>query len=146
MNFGLWKKLGALFKPVIGLAPLANSAGTRNGSAIDRSPAGGVNYAGCTLAVQVGTPTGSPTSFTVDVKLQDSADGSTGWADYKPDGSTTAAITQATAAGLAEIDVDLSGAKRYIRVVEVVAFVGGSSPAVPVADAVILVGADRTPV
>lgn len=148
MTFGLFKKLGVLFKPVKGLPPLANAAGTRNGAAIDRNVAGGVMYNSATLYAASGAETGGPTTRTLDAKIQDSADGSTGWADYIPPGqATVAAITQITAVNSeAEVDIDLSGAKRYIRVVETVAFTGGASPTLNSQETVILGGADRIPV
>ncbi len=142
MNLGTTKKLGSLYKTTKGNPPAAASAGTRNGSAIDRSVAGGVTYQSATLHAASGAVTGSPTTQTLDAKLQDSADGSTGWADI-----TGAAITQITAANAeAEVDVDLSGAKRYIRVVEVVAFTGGTTPTLGAQETVVLGGADRLPV
>jgi len=145
-NFGLSKKLGAIFKSTKGNPPAAVSAGTRNGAAIDRSPAGGVHYHGLTLHAASGAETGAPSARTLDAKIQDSADGSTGWADYIPQ-ATVAAIAQITAANAeAEVDVDLSGAKRYVRVVEVVAFTGGTAPTLGAQETVILSGADRTPV
>lgn len=147
MLFALMKKLGFLFKCVIGTVPAAVSAGTRNGSAIDRTVAGGVHYGTCTLFAASGAATGAPTTQTLDAKIQDSADGSTGWADYKPDGTTVAAATQITAVNSSsELDVDLQGAKRYIRVVEVVAFTGGTTPTLGAQTVIVLGGADRTPV
>ena len=147
MNFALGKKLGVLFKTTKGNPPLANSAGTRNGAAIDRNVAGGVAYNGLTLYAASGVETGAPSARTLDAKIQDSADGSTGWLDYKPDGVNVAAITQITTANAeTEVDVDLSGAKRYVRVVEVIAFTGGTTPTLAAQETVILSGADRTPV
>lgn len=119
-----------------GTVPAAASAGTRNGSAIDR-----LGYGSCIVAANVGASSGTPTSFTLDYKLQDSADGSTGWADYTPP-SGTAALTQITAASaLSSKNIDLAGAKRYLRVVEVLAFVGGSSPTLGCSSVVVLGGA-----
>lgn len=122
--------------------PLANAAGTRTGDAVNRSA-----YQSCVLAAILGAETGTPTSFTYDAKIQDSADGSTGWADYTPDGSTVAALTQVTAgSATARLNVDLGGAKKYIRVVEVITITGGSTPKVPAAALLILGGTVTTPV
>jgi hypothetical protein len=133
--------IGAEILPVAGLAALANSAGTRNGAAIDRLQSAAL-AGSCVLACNVGATTGSPSATTYDCKLQDSADGSTGWADI-----SGASITQktTTTAALVQKDVDLTGAKRYVRVVEVIAFTGGTSPATPAAVDVILGGFDRVP-
>lgn len=133
--------VGAEILPVAGLPALANSAGTRNGSAIDRLQSAAL-AGSCVLACNVGATTGSPSATTYDAKLQDSADGSTGWADI-----SGASITQktTTTAALAQKDVDLTGAKRFIRVVEVIAFTGGTTPATPAAVDVVLGGFDRVP-
>ena len=45
MNFGLVKKLGYLFKNVIGTVPVEAAAGTRNGTGIDRAAPGGQLFA-----------------------------------------------------------------------------------------------------
>ncbi len=124
----LLRNIGGYLVEAVGLVPLDNAAGTRNGTAIDRKPAGSnVEMDSCRLTVQTGTLTGAPSAQTVDVKLQDSADGSTGWADLDP----AAAITQIVAADIIEhVDVDLAGAKQFVRVVEVVALTGGSTPSI----------------
>lgn len=123
----LLRNIGGYIVEALGLVPLANAAGTRNGAAIDRKAAGdNEELDSCRLTVQTGTVGGSPSAQTLDAKLQDSADGTTAWADI-----TGAAITQITAAdSLANVDVDLAGAKQFIRVVEVAAFTAGSSPTI----------------
>lgn len=140
-------KLGAIFKAAIGTAPDAVAAGTRNGAAVDRMTPGGNGFLGGTLIAATGPETGSPTGRTLDAKLQDSADGSTGWADYVPPGQTTvAAVAQITAVNtLQEVDVNLEAAKRYIRVVEVVTLTAGSSPKIGAQTTLVLYGADRMP-
>jgi len=148
MNYGLAKKLGSLFVSRIGTVPAAVAAATRNGTGIDRATPGGALYTGCTLVGSLGATSGTPTSFTATFKLQDSADNST-YADFVPGGEVAAAgaLTEnTTASTLAEKDINLSAARRYIRVVEVVAFVGGTSPTIGVCSQVILYGSDRTPV
>ncbi|MDB4896886.1 MAG: hypothetical protein JWN15_3148, partial [Firmicutes bacterium] len=94
-------------KSVSGYAPQAASAGAIAGAAIDR-----FGYQSCVLLAKAGAATGTPTTQTFDAKLQDSADGTTGWADL-----VGAATTQITAAnGEQHKNVDLTGARRYIRV------------------------------
>ena len=146
MNLADNFKMGSYTKPVVGTVPAAASAGTRNGSTIDRRVNGALALS-ANLFAATGAETGSPSARTVDAKIQDSADGSTGWADYiPPDQSTVAAIAQITAASSsAEVDVKLSGAKRYIRVVEVLAFTSGTTPTLGVQTTVTLGGFDRTP-
>lgn len=135
----LASNIGAEILPVAGLAALNNAAGTRTGAAIDRLQSGSLANS-LVLVANVGATTGSPSAQTYDLKIQDSADGSTGWADL-----SGAAITQKTTAtaGLVQKDVDLLPAKRFIRVVEVVAFTGGTTPGTPAAVDVILGGFDR---
>lgn len=128
--------IGEELKVVKAQDPQNASAGTTDGAAIDR-----LGYGSCVLHHACGVATGAPTGQTVDHKLQDSADGSTGWADYVPP-TGTAAATQLTANSTeAEKDVDLSGAKRFIRVRRVVGFTGGTTPAIPTQASVTLGGA-----
>lgn len=137
------KNSGAYFKVAAGNVPAAVAAGTRNSAAIDR-----LGYQSCKLATQTGATSGTPTSFTVNAKVQDSADGSTGWADYVPPRGVAAdaAITAlAAASAVGTKDIDLSSAKRYVRVVEVTAFVGGTAPTVGCVSELVLGGADFLP-
>lgn len=79
------------------------------------------------LAVFTGAATGSPTSFSVAAKLQESDDGSTNWTDLAT--QETLSVTAGSSLG------KLRGirTKRYLRSVLTPAFVGGSSPTVPCA-------------
>lgn len=133
--------IGAYVVAKEGLPPKANGAGTRQGAVIDRADSSLAYAQSCVLVAHVGAATGAPDSFTYDVKLQHGAlaDGSD-MADF--DGG---AIPQVTAAGLVELDVDLAGAKRYIRVVETVALSGGSSPSLPAGVAVVFGGGRKLP-
>lgn len=71
---------------------------------------------------QVADPTGSPDSFTVTCKIQESADGSTSWADC--DTQDTAVISAAKGAAY----VRAHRTKRYVRCVMTPAFVNGTTP------------------
>lgn len=77
-------------------------------------------YQGVVTVVQaVGTVSG--TSPTLDGKVQDSSDGSTGWADV-----TGATFTQVTASNSVQTyGLDSRGCKRYIRYVGTIA---GTTP------------------
>lgn len=94
---------------------IAARTSTLTGTAFDLQ-----QYQGVVKIIQhVGAVSG--TSPTLDGKIQDSADGSTGWADV-----SGAAFTQVTAANnLQSIGVDTRVAKRYIRYVGTIA---GTSP------------------
>jgi hypothetical protein len=83
------------------------------------------------LAVHVGATSGAPTSFAVDAKLQDSADGVT-FADVAADKINTAvAIQQITTINTSRVlDVNVSRLRAFARLVFTVAFVAGTSPRV----------------
>lgn len=125
-------------KPYVGLASKANSnSDDENGASIDLR---GVAQCNAGIAVvNIGAPTGTPTSFSVTVKLQDSADNST-FADVA--GKTTGALA---AAGVAEISFDPSTLRRYIRLNRVVATSGGTSPTVPNGAEILLGDPQRRP-
>lgn len=127
--------IGALLKQAFGVGPAANAAGTVNGPAIDR-----LGYGSCSLAAITGLDTGSPSARSATVKLQDSADGSTGWADI-----TGASVAVAAVSSIGEVDVNLAIAKRYIRAVTTTAFTGGTTPTLFSAAVVTLGGADKVP-
>lgn len=108
------------------LIPVAARAASANGSAVDVR-----DYTG-KVAVILMSAAGTGTSPTQDVKLQDSADGSTGWADI-----SGAAFTQLTdaASGTEAIGVQIDEVARYIRPVFTI---GGTTPSF--AAGVVLVG------
>jgi hypothetical protein len=139
MAFGIsgQKNVGAFIKVVKGIDPVNAGAGAINGPAIDRQ-----EFNSAVLKVSCGAAAGGPSAQTVDGKLQDSADGTTGWGDLA--GAAVAQLTADNAEG--QVNVDLSGAKRYIRTVATVAFTGGTTPAIPVAAEVVLGGATELPV
>lgn len=94
--------------------PAARTA-TVTGSAIDTQL-----YAGDLVVVQdVGAVSG--TTPTLDGKIQDSADGSTGWADVS--GATAAQVTASNS--ILVIKVPKRAAKRYVRYVGTI---GGTTP------------------
>jgi len=101
---------------VLSLLDPAERSATANGSAADI-----LDYEGQAAAI-LQSAAGTGTTPTLDVKLQDSADGSTGWADI-----TGAAFTQVTnaAASAQVVKFNASAVKRYIRAVATVA---GTTP------------------
>lgn len=130
------RETAAVVRTVRAIAPDEYSA-SANGPAIDRQ-----GFANAELFVDVGDVEGSPTAFTVNLKLQDSADGSTGWADLPG-----AAIQQVSAANTQRtLSLNLAGARRYVRAVLTISFTGGTSPNVAVAAALVLGGSDVRPV
>jgi len=126
------RNIGGHVKPVVAIPPTSPLAGTVNGAGIDRLGFGSVQPQvplSCVVHAASGALGGGPTTQTLDVKVQDSADNST-FNDYIPPGAAVvAAIPQITAASSdARVNVDLSMARRYIRAVAVTAFTGGASP------------------
>ena len=99
-----------------------------NGNSVDTL--GGDNaalYARCAAA------SGSPTTFTVAFKVQESADGSTNWTDALDNTGTAIGFTlnckTAAAENLARIEGLNLNRKRYLRAVATPTIAGGSSPA-----------------
>lgn len=97
------------------LAPLARTS-TANGTAVDVQ-----QYIGQMKFILTSTA-GTGTTPTLDVKLQGSADGSTGWADIT--GATFTQVTDAADASEA-IGVVIDGSPRYVRAVATIA---GTTP------------------
>ena len=106
--------------------PVVSSTGANNGVIIDRR-----YYDTAKFQCQVGATTGTPTSFSVAFKVEE---GDAANLSDKSDivGATTTITTVNTDA---EIDVDLSAVKRYIRLVATAAFVEGETPTVVVGGA-----------
>lgn len=129
--------IGAYVKNLLGIKPQASAAATVNGATIDR-----LGYGSCSVAGLTGASTGTPTTQSAAFKLQhgDAADASD-MADLT--GATGPTITAVDTG--AEAEFDLSAAKRYIRVVCVLTFSGGSSPTLLVASSVALGGATTKP-
>lgn len=105
------------------IRPQAAAAGAVNGLSVDR-----LGFEDAVLMVSVGAVAGSPTAQTVDVKVQDSADGTT-WADVA--GLTVEQITAADTSK--DLGINLSPLRRYIRAVATVAFTGGTTPNIQLA-------------
>jgi hypothetical protein len=137
--------VGAEVATRIGLDPSARSAGTANGTGIDRQ-----GFNSCVLVGQTGAVTGAPSAQTADFKLQHSdALGGT-YTDYTPSvpapGGTGALAQIAAASTIKKRSIDLKTAKQFIRVVCVTAFTGGTTPTLNSAAALVLGGADVLPI
>lgn len=98
------------------ILPVATRTASANGSAVDMR-----DYVG-KVAFLLHSEAGSGTTPTQDVKLQDSADGSTDWQDIT--GATFSQITDAAGA-FESIGVLINGARRYVRAVATIA---GTTP------------------
>lgn len=138
MNPTTQHNIGALIAPVSSVVPQASAAQTINGTSIDRQAHS--MALSCVIHTATGAETGSPTTVSVQSTLQHSPDNST-WTNFLYDGTNTAQGTAITAADTDQAyDVDLALADRYLRVVTVVSFTGGSAPTVGVAASLILGG------
>lgn len=121
------KNVGALIKAVTSVEPQSATASV-NGGGIDRYLHNMPQS--CDLHTIAGAVGGAPSAVSVQAKIQDSADNST-FADYKYDGTNVAQGTAVTAANTEDnTSVDLTLARRYIRVVLTISFTGGTSPTV----------------
>lgn len=117
---------------ITSVAPVDADAGAINGDVIDT-----VGFGDGMAVISTGEVTGSPDSYEVDAKLQESADGSSGWGDV-PDGAIET-ITEDNKTGEIRIRrATRAASERYIRVVVTPAFTGGSSPTIPVSAVVML--------
>lgn len=112
-------------------------AGNDDGPVVDRQ-----GFYSCVIGVATGEASGAPDTQSVIAKLQhgDDADGGD-MADFT--GGASDAVT--TDDGVAQKNINLADAKRYVRVRTVTAFSGGSTPEVPVAALLVLGGADENP-
>lgn len=124
-----------------GLAPAAQSAGTRSGGAIDVSA-----YQSGVLVANLGATTGTPTGASVTYSLESSANGTDGWtAVVDLDGNALQVATTAVNKAV-ELDFNLQLLKAdhsYLRVKEVVAFTGGTTPTVVTGVSLVLGGGQR---
>jgi len=131
--------IGAFISVRRAIPPQAAAAGAISGDSntgIDRS-----GFQSCVLHVGTGATSGTPDSFSVAGKLQESDSAATGYTDI-----TDAAITSITTENsAAKVNVDLSGCKQYIRAVVTPAFVNGSTPKVGVEAVIVLGGSANLP-
>jgi hypothetical protein len=109
--------------------------GAVTGNAVQRVGEG-YNYSSGQLVVGTGAATGSPTGISVAGKLQDSPDGSTGWADVS--GTSITAIVAENSQ--AKVNFILRGAQAFIRCVVTPTLTGGSSPAIPAVGILVIGG------
>jgi hypothetical protein len=147
MNVSHSRNIGAYVKPAMSIVPVNSQAAAAfalEGAAVDRMPAVGKQFDSCVFHLMRGATSSNPDPHTVTAKLQHS--------DVEEDGDTWSDIPDTTLGPLgedntdAQMDVDLSGAKRYVRAVATVAFTGGTTPAIPVTATITLGGAKELPV
>lgn len=108
---------------------------TVKGVAVDRT-----GYLSATLAYIAGINPSVPTGFTVATKIQHSDTTTDGdFVDFITSIPTFGTAADLSAASVEKYwDLDLTGAKKYIRSVTVITFTGGSSPSAIWAETFIL--------
>jgi hypothetical protein len=133
------KDVGASLRVVTGQVPVLSAANAAlKGAAIDRS-----GFNSCVLHQARGAADGGPSAHSLDSQVQHSDTTTDG--DFEDLPGVEGSAVALTAAGQNELDINLSGAKRYIRVVSVIAFTDGSTPKIPIAVTVVLGGATEPP-
>lgn len=137
MTQAFLKNIAAYVDQQQALEPSASVAGAITGGAIDTFNSGN-KYTSGVLYVRAGTPTGTPTSYTVTGKLQHSTASTTGWADVT--GGAIATISGTSAAAGASIGVDLAPLNRYVRFTGTIAITGGTTPTVPTSAEIVFAG------
>lgn len=131
--------LGTRLLATVLLAPALRAAGTVNATGIDAF-SGGNHFDAATAVINIGALAGTPSSFSVVAKLQESANNSD-WTDV--DGVTA---TYTAESAVHKLDYSPSGLKRYRRINFVVAFVSGTSPTVAISAVELAGDAKREPV
>jgi len=122
---------------VKGFDPQANTGGAISGAIIDR-----IGYGEAEVAINFAVVTGSPSAATTAVVIQH------GDAANLSDAATfvtAASALDISAAGIAVYPVDLSGAKRYIRVTSDATYTGGTTPGNVIGAVVALKSAKANP-
>lgn len=140
------RNIGAQLKTAMGPPAKAETPATVNGPAIDRMGiVSAQGYLSCVLHGQCGSATGSPTAQSYIAKLQDSATSGGTYADFT-DSEGNGALTAITADDTdGRTNIDLSSAKRFVRVVRIVALTAGTTPALPCSETVVFGGAGELP-
>lgn len=152
-NTSMQRQVGSYVKLVAGLLPtrLLAGAGTdnvdQNGPLIDRD-----GYLSALVGLNVSATLATGQSISVTVRVQDTSDstGATGWNDFLGDDAAVPAAVVLLAANAAAgqlqlLKVNLSNAKRYIRVVGKGDLSAGSVDLATIAAAVVLGGAHVLP-
>ena len=125
------KDIGAYIVYKQSLVPATRTT-TGNGTGVDRQ-----GFLSCKAVLDLGAASG--TAATLDAKIQDSADNTT-FADLA--GATLAQVGGTSDNSVTVKDLDLSGAKRYLRAVATIA---GTTPSFDCSVAFVLGGADVVP-
>ena len=133
---------GSFLKSVLSIPPQSTGSATVNGISSGAINGAGFSYNSAQLVVFVGAITGSPGTISLASQLQDSADGSTGWANF---GAAMPVLSGAAAAANTSVfqNQQIRGCRGFLRLVTVVTLV--TYTAVLVGGIIVLGGASEDP-
>jgi len=140
------KDVGAFIKNVLGLAPVRVTAGggadnvDQNGPPIDRK-----GYFSCEFSLVAQGVLGTSETAAVEARIQDSIDGTTGWANYGDPVGITLSDAVNNERGMVNGKLNLDGAKPFIRLVGKANPSAGSTDTVDIAGVVTLGGPNELP-
>ncbi|HLY40476.1 MAG TPA: hypothetical protein VKR52_04640 [Terracidiphilus sp.] len=119
-------------------------------SAVDGSSVNTAGYDNAAIHAYGAETSGSPSAATLVVTLQESANGTSGWANALDNTGTVIGFTlnceSAAAENVARIEGLNLNRKQYLRAVITPAFTGGSSPAILGFAEIVLGNAEQKPV
>lgn len=125
---------GSYVTSILALAPISTVPAAVNGDSVNRA-----DFNSAKLSVSAGAASGSPTAQTVDAIVQHSVDGSTGWEAF----GSFAIPTLIADDKESSVDIDLSNARGFIRVVVTVTLTAGTTPEILIGAVFSLAGASR---
>ncbi len=146
MSIALMRNIGAFVSPKFGGDHYEVVAGggadgvAQNGDAVDRQ-----GHLSCNVAVPMTAVLASSETASTVVQMQDSADGSTGWADYGDPSAAKLMTDAVNESDILDFDVDLSGAKAFIRTEITTTCSAGVTDTVQVMNVVTLGPKDENP-
>lgn len=118
-------------KYVLAIEPKNSQAATINGNDVD-----GRGFRSASYLIATGLASGTPTAFSIAYKLQEKELSGDDYADVSGYSGTLAGASDAYEKAV--LDVNLENRKRYTRMVAVLTFTGGSTPAIPLSCVAIL--------
>lgn len=117
------KDISAFLKAGSSAAAAGTNGNTYAGTAFDAR-----DYQSALLTLAVGSATGSPTSYSVTVTIEESDASGSGYAAVS---GFELAADDGDGAGAYSLPINLSARKRYVRVSVAIVTAGGTSPTVP---------------
>ena len=121
------KHLGDKIKVVAGVLPVDSGAATLTSADITRDK----NYEEGKAIFQVGTPSGTPDSFTATCKVKHKELAGDNYVDF------ATGLVLSASGGIGTLDLDLKGAKSLLQMEIVLAFVNGTSPKIEAASCLV---------